>query len=89
MTSRSSRHVRDNPMAGDVIELTSNEIDPATGEAFTHEVMIRVVAVHEERVWYKEYGKGHELASIAKWKERYDKATIRQLIRGADHDAPF
>lgn len=76
-------------MAGDVIELTESETDWATGEKFEAENMLRVVAVHEERVWFKQYGQGHQLTTMQKWQERYDRSMVRKLIRGADHDAPF
>lgn len=86
---RGPEHVRNHPLAGDVLELTEREIDPVTGEEFAADNMLRVVAVHEERVWYKQYGIGHDLLMLRKWQERYDRASVRKLIRGADHDAPF
>lgn len=86
---REPQHVRNHPLAGDVIELTERHVDPVSGEQFDAETMLRVVAVHEGRVWYKEYGKGHDLLLLSKWQERFDRSSARALIRGADHDAPF
>ncbi len=86
---REPHNVRDHPLEGDVIELTEREVDPVTGEEFAAQNMLRVIAVREERVWYKQYGLGHDLLTLRKWQERYDRSTVRKLIRGADHDAPF
>jgi hypothetical protein len=87
--SRGPQHVRNFPLPGDVIELMEREIDPVAGEEFAAGNMLRVIAVNEDRVWFKQYGLGHELITLRKWQERYDRACVRKLIRGADHDAPF
>jgi len=67
-------------MAGDVIDVTDAE---------GHEEMLRVVAVHEDRVWFKQYGAGHALVSLAAWKKRLSESPCIKIIRGADHDNPF
>jgi hypothetical protein len=87
--NRQPHHVRDFPLPGDVIELTERKVDLITGENFAADNMLRVVAVHEERVWFKQYGIGHALIPLNDWKERFDSAIVRKLIRGADQDAPF
>ena len=87
---RMPSHVRNYPLAGDVLELAEKHSDPVSGETFETDTMIRVVAVHEGRVWLKQYdAAGHQLMLISKWQERFDKAIRSVLIRGADHDAPF
>lgn len=86
---RMPSHVRNHPLAGDVVELRERMIDPVSGDPFEGETMLRVVAVHEGRVWYKEYGAGHDLLLLTKWQERFDRAVAATLVRGADHDAPF
>ena len=87
MTSRQVSHVKDHPLSGDVIEITEKKSED--GESFNIETMIRVVAFHEERVWFKEYGKGHFLCTLSKWKERLSASLRSVVIRGADFDAPF
>lgn len=89
MSDREPMHVREHPMAGDVIEIVEKLTDPDTQELFNHESMLRVVAVHEERVWFKEYGKGHSLVGLSQWRERLGKSLRSTVVRGGDHDAPF
>lgn len=89
MSDRSPSHVRERPMAGDVIEIRERAIDPVDGAEFTAETMLRVVAVHEERVWFKEYGLGHRLILLKEWQDRLGKSSMSKMIRGADHDSPF
>jgi hypothetical protein len=87
---RTCENVRKHPLPGDVIEITERCTDEVSGEQYEHEFMLRVVAVHEDRVWFKEYGiKGHALCSLRKWNERLGASVRSTLVRGADHDAPF
>ena len=89
MSERGPDHVRNNPLAGDVIEITERATDPEDGGSFEIEVMLRVVAVHEDRVWFKQYGKGHALATVKSWRERLAGSLRSKLVRGGDHDCPF
>ena len=84
MGLRLPSHIRDYPLSGDVIEITERRADEATDEQFDAEIMLRVVAVNEERVWCKEYGKGHSLITLIAWKDRLDKSSRSKVIRGAD-----
>ena len=88
MSSREIRHVRHHPLPGDVIELTEAHCGEDSG--VTVENMLRVVAAKEGRVWFKQYGiVGHQLVLLSDWQKRIDDAIKSELIRGADHDAPF
>lgn len=84
---RQVEHVRNHPLAGDVIALVERCEDD--DDADCAEVMIRVIAAQEDRVWFKEYGLGHTVWTVKKWQNRIDSAVRKQLIRSADHDAPF
>lgn len=89
MSRRDLVHVKTHPLAGDVIELREKHFVGSTDE-YDCETMLRVIAVAEELVWFKEYGKGRKnIVSVKEWKERIDAAQSGTLIRGADHDAPF
>ena len=89
MSKREPIHVIASPLDGDVIEVVESIVDTETTEAFDRESMLRVVICREGMVWYKEYGKGHRLETIIKWRHRLNTALRLTLIRGADHDAPF
>lgn len=80
MSDRSPSHVRERPMPGDVIEIRERRKDETDGTDFDHDVMLRVVAVHEDRVWFKEYGKGHRLVCLKEWQERLAKSSVSKLI---------
>lgn len=80
-------HVRQNPLAGDVVEIRERMKDG--DEEYDAEIMLRVVAVYEERVWFKEYGKGHALTTLKAWRERLQSMQLGKLVRGADADYPF
>lgn len=86
---RTCEHVRNHPLPGDVIEITECCTDEVSGEQYEHEFMLRVVAVHEERVWMKEYGKGHSLVTKKEWTRRLGESLRSTLVRGADHDVEF
>jgi len=89
MPSRELNHVQEHPLPGDVIEIVER-IEPSEDgdEAFDAEIMLRVVAVQEDWIWFKQYGKGHTLATLRKWRERIGAAKGGTVIRGADCMAP-
>lgn len=69
---RDAGTIRNAPLAGDVIEI-KEFIDESPLEL--SDIMLRVVAVAEERVWVKQYGfKGHHLVTLRQWTERLNKA---------------
>jgi hypothetical protein len=75
MGSRCKTDIECKPMRGDVIEIKEWIDDEATGTHFEHETMLRVVAVHEDRIWFKEYGeKGHQLTTCIAWSNRLEKS---------------
>lgn len=78
--SREFSHVREHPLPGDVVSVTGS------GE---EEVMLRVLAVADDHVGYKEYGKGRFWVHIKGWRARLQAAAVGKLIRGGDHDCPF
>jgi hypothetical protein len=77
-------HVAASPMPGDVVEL-SEPSQP--GEDC--EVLLRVLAVVEEFVGFKEYGRGRFWVSLRGWQARLKSARVGKLIRPGDHDLPF
>lgn len=80
-------HARDTPMEGDIVEIRERRSDD--GESYDCEAMLRVLAVREDFVWFKEYGEGRKTAHIKEWRRRLSSARLGTLIRGGDHDAPF
>ena len=90
--SRDFIHILENPMAGDVIEVREKHHEPELDgdETYEYESMLRVVAVHEERVWFKEYGmKGHQIITVKQWRKRLAGVLVGTVIRPADHDCPY
>ena len=76
MPARTFDSVRDNPLAGDVVELLELEED-----AEHYETMLRVICVAEEWVWFKEYGKpGRHTLHMQLWKERLAEAQCGKVI---------
>jgi hypothetical protein len=73
MGSRTKMDVEITPIRGDVVDIKEWIIDEVTGGEFQHESMLRVVAVHEDRIWFKEYGKGHVLQPSNVWTSRLQK----------------
>ena len=89
MPERTFAHVIAYPLAGDVIEVFEHEKDH-DGEEFVAENMLRVISVAEGCVWFKQYGAGRKnIYTFAEWRARLEKAVSGEVIRGADHDAPF
>jgi len=87
--TRTLSHIASYPLAGDVIELRERMTDP-DGDPFDGEVMLRVIAVAEELVWFKQYGKSRRLiVSLKEWKQRIETALSGTVIRGADYNCPF
>lgn len=76
-------HVAAAPMPGDVVELV--EEDPGGGCG----VMLRVLAVVEDFVWFKQYGTGRLTLSLRGWQDRLRSARVGKLIRPGDFDLPF
>lgn len=88
MPERTFSHVVAYPLAGDVIEV--REHAESDGEPFVAENMLRVISVAEGCVWFKQYGSGRKnIYTFAEWRARLEKAVSGEVIRGADHDAPF
>ena len=88
MPERTFSHVIEYPLAGDVIEV--REKAESDGETFIAENMLRVISVAEGCVWFKQYGAGRKnIYTLAEWQERLNRAISGEVIRGADHDAPF
>lgn len=59
------------PLKGDVVEFDELAICPDDKEPFMATVMLRVIAVAEDLVWFKEYGKGRRnIVSIDEWGKR-------------------
>jgi hypothetical protein len=73
MGSRYKTDVEVTPIRGDVVDVKEWLTDEVTGAEFQHESMLRVVAVHEDRIWFKEYGKGHDLVTLNVWINRLQK----------------
>ena len=73
------QRVRDNPIVGDLIELIEMVSD-FDGNSVPMKSVVRVIAVHAERVWYKQYGTGHFLVLLRQWKSRIDCACLIKVI---------
>ena len=73
MGSRTKIDLELTPIRGDVVDIKEWLIDDVTGGEFQHESMLRVIAVNEDRIWFKEYGKGHVLATLNVWASRLQK----------------
>lgn len=82
MSRRDTSHAATDPIADDVIEIWEGDSDEP-------EAMLRVLAVKEDHVWFKEYGKGRSTCHIKAWRARLTNAKTRKLIRPGDHDCPF
>ena len=82
MSQRSISHIAENPMPGDVIELQESGEDDC-------ERLLRVLAVIEDHVGFKEYGKGRFWLHKKAWKARIERSTVRKVFRPGDHDLPF
>lgn len=75
MPNRSISDIHNEPTRGDVVQIKEMRVD-ADGNAFEADVMVRVVAAHEGRVWIREYGAGHSIVSLSKWQRRFTSATL-------------
>lgn len=82
---RSFSHVAAHPIPGDIVEIV--EVDGDGSDS--HDIMLRVLAVVEDHVGYKEYGKGRFWQHLPSWRKRLESARVGKLIRGGDHDFPF
>jgi len=66
------KEIHDRPQHGDVIELVEYE---GTGDSeHRTENMLRVVAVQEDHVWFKQYGLGYKIVSLKAWRHRITMA---------------
>jgi hypothetical protein len=81
--ARELSHVREHPIAGDVIECRFGN---AGEEADT---MIRVLCVVEEHVGYKQYGLGRFWKHLPSWRAWIGSSQLTKLVRPGDHDCPF
>jgi hypothetical protein len=75
-------HLANGPMAGDIVELREASEDDT-------EVMLRVLAVVEDHVGFKEYGKGRFWTHKKTWRARIDNAKVKKVIRPGDSEVPF
>lgn len=87
MSNRSFSDVRDHPLDGDIVEL--REWHETDAEAWDSEVMLRVLAVREEHVWFKEYGKGLLTLHVKQWRARLSNVLLGKLVRPGDAEIPF
>lgn len=74
--------VQNNPTPGDVIEIrekTEHDV----------EVILRVLAVVDDHVGYKEYGRGRFWAHKTVWAKRIGEAAKRAVLNAGKIDAPF
>lgn len=81
---RDVSHAREHPLSGDVLSLREHFDE---GDGFDAETILRVLAVAEDHVWFKEYGKGRLTLHVKQWRNRVEKAQVAILIRG--HETPF
>jgi hypothetical protein len=72
------------PPPGNLVELVE-----ASQPGEDADVMLRVLAVVEEFIGYKEYGRGRFWVSLRGWQARLKSARVGKLIRPGDHDLPF
>lgn len=81
MSRREFHHIKEHPIAGDVIELR------LPGDA---ERMIRVLCFIEDYVGFKEYGPaGRQWVHIGRWRDLLGQATVATVIRPGDYNCPF
>jgi hypothetical protein len=80
MSARQFCHIMLSPMPGDVVEVFDDADDGA---------MLRVLAVVEDHVGFKEYGVGRRWTHINYWRKRLSEAKVGKVIRPGDHDMPF
>ena len=84
MTTRTIDDIRRDPQLGDVIEFEEQQTDP-DGVLFMANVMLRVVAAHESKVWCKEYGAvGHRIVRLTAWFFRLHDATNLKVVKGQE-----
>lgn len=82
MSGRQFVHIMTSPMPADVVEIFDNY---GEGDG----TMLRVLAVVEDHVGYKEYGVGRFWTHIRAWQKRLSEAKVGKVIRPGDHDMPF
>ena len=64
---RDRHQIAATPFPGDVVE--------------DEETMFRVIAVAEDHVWLKQYGRGYRVVSVAWWKDEMESKAKLQVIR--------
>lgn len=85
-------HIKLNPMPGDVVEILEGRPVSAVAVELEPEpdaVLLRVLAVVEDYVGYKEYGKGRYWCHVNAWRRRLGDCAVGVVIRPGDHDMPF
>jgi hypothetical protein len=79
--AREFADARQFPVAGDTVEMREDLVSAVDGEAFVGDSMLRVLAVVEDWVWFKEYGRpGRPACTIHAWRERLTKGSGGKLI---------
>jgi len=71
---RTRHDIANRPVAGDVLE--------------DSETMFRVIAVAEDHVWFKQYGSGYRVVSVAWWKDEMESKERLDVIRDGE-DIPY
>lgn len=68
------------PVKGDTVEITE-PTKAADGEFVVTEIMLRVLAVEEGWVWFKQYGRGRYCCALTAWRSRLGQATQGKMIQ--------
>lgn len=83
---RTALQVTESPIAGDVIDVTELTFD-GDEDSGEYNAMLRVIAVAEDHVWYKEYGPvGRQVCHVKRWTERLKAAKKVTLVRHGDSE---
>lgn len=77
--ARNLADVANHPQHGDIVEIMEQH-DDGDGELYDFEVMLRVLAVQEGYVWFKEYGKGRPVVTQKSWFERLMRSKGGKVI---------
>jgi hypothetical protein len=71
--------VQKTPVKGDTVEITE-PTKTADGEFVVMKIMLRVMAVEEGWVWFKQYGRGRYCCVLSAWRSRLGQATQGKII---------
>lgn len=81
---RDAKEIIARPLGGDVIEVGEVKFVGSTDECVV-ETILRVLAVMEEYVWFKEYGIGGRCSChVRRWIERLESAESVKVVRVAE-----